>query len=64
MEKSIANLTEKQIETFLKAQRICDNVLRDFEVEQIDEDGLLTELSRISASVEQIWQDYYEWVKT
>ena len=60
MEKSIANLTEKQIETLLKAQRICDNVLRDFEVEQIDEDGLLTELSRISASVEQIWQDYYE----
>ena len=60
MMDSIANLTEKQIETLLKAQRICDNVLRDFEVEQIDEDWLLIELSRISASVEQIWQDYYE----
>lgn len=57
---SIANLTEKQMITLLKAQRICDNILGDFESEQIDEDWLLIELGRISASIEQIWLNYDE----
>lgn len=55
---SEVKLTDNQLDRLASLQRFCDGIIRKYNHIDPDNDWVLTELSRISASVEQIWQDY------
>ena len=53
-------LKESAFTKLVSMQKMCDKIISKYSIDEVENDWLLTELNRITASIETIFE-CYEW---